>query len=114
MGTHGRYPPTTEPAGRPRLPLLRRPQGAERLQRPEDDASQDREGVEQERNGDLKPTDAIANSNKRVWWKCEGGPRVVRLIANRARKGKRTRAARTARVARCSPATTTWPPRTPA
>ena len=28
-------------------PLLRRPQGAERLQRPEDDASQDREGVEQ-------------------------------------------------------------------
>ena len=26
-------------------PLLRRPQGAERLQRPEDDASQDREGV---------------------------------------------------------------------
>lgn len=32
---------------RPRLPLLRRPQGAERLQRSEDDASQDREGVEQ-------------------------------------------------------------------
>ena len=28
-------------------PLLRRPQGAERLQRPEDDASQDREGAEQ-------------------------------------------------------------------
>lgn len=28
-------------------PLLRRPQGAERLQRPEDDASRDREGVEQ-------------------------------------------------------------------
>lgn len=23
------------------------------------------------RNGDLKPTDAIASSNKRVWWKCK-------------------------------------------
>ena len=38
-------------------PLLRRPQGAERLQRPEDDASQDREEWSKERNGDLnRPT----------------------------------------------------------
>ena len=41
-----------------------------------------------ERNGDLKPTDAIANSNKRVWWKCEEGHEWSGLIANRARKGK--------------------------
>ena len=27
-----------------------------------------------ERNGDLKPTDVIANSNKRVWWKCKADP----------------------------------------
>lgn len=26
-----------------------------------------------ERNGDLEPTDVIASSNRRVWWKCEGG-----------------------------------------
>ena len=26
-----------------------------------------------ERNGDLKPTDVIANSNKRVWRKCKEG-----------------------------------------
>lgn len=41
-----------------------------------------------ERNGDLKPTDAIANSNKRVWWKCKEGHEWSGLIANRARKGK--------------------------
>ena len=41
-----------------------------------------------ERNGDLKPTDVIANSNKRVWWKCEEGHEWSGLIANRARKGK--------------------------
>ena len=41
-----------------------------------------------ERNGDLKPTDVIANSNKRVWWKCKEGHGWSGLIANRARKGK--------------------------
>ena len=41
-----------------------------------------------ERNGDLKPTDVIASSNKRVWWKCEEGHEWSGLIANRARKGK--------------------------
>ena len=41
-----------------------------------------------ERNGDLKPTDVIANSNKRVWWKCKEGHERPGLIANRARKGK--------------------------
>ena len=41
-----------------------------------------------ERNGDLKPTDVIANSNKRVWWKCREGHEWPGLIANRARKGK--------------------------
>lgn len=41
-----------------------------------------------ERNGDLKPTDVIANSNKRVWWKCKEGHEWSGLIANRARKGK--------------------------
>ena len=41
-----------------------------------------------ERNGDLKPTDVIANSNKRVWWKCEEGREWSGLIASRARRGK--------------------------
>lgn len=41
-----------------------------------------------ERNGDLKPTDVIANSNKRVWWKCKEGHEWSGLVANRARKGK--------------------------
>ena len=41
-----------------------------------------------ERNGDPKPTDVIANSNKRVWWKCKEGHEWSCLIANRARKGK--------------------------
>ena len=26
-----------------------------------------------EKNGDLKPTDIKAGSNKNVWWKCERG-----------------------------------------
>lgn len=30
----------------------------------------------------------IANSNKRVWWKCKEGHEWSGLIANRARKGK--------------------------
>lgn len=41
-----------------------------------------------ERNGDLRPTDVIASSNKRVWWKCGEGHGWSGLIANRARKGK--------------------------
>ena len=41
-----------------------------------------------ERNGDLKPTNVIANSNKRVWWKCKEGHEWSGLIVNRARKGK--------------------------
>ena len=41
-----------------------------------------------ERNGDLKPTDVIANSNKRVWWKCREGHEWSGLIANRARRGE--------------------------
>lgn len=41
-----------------------------------------------ERNGDLKPTDVIVNSNKRVWWKCKEGHEWSGLIVNRARKGK--------------------------
>ena len=67
-----------------------------------------------ERNGDLEPTDVIANSNKRVWWKRKEGHEWSGLIADRARRARRTRAARTARDARCSPAITTWPPRIPA
>ena len=41
-----------------------------------------------ERSGDLKPTDVIASSNKRVWWKCKEGHEWSGLIANRARRGK--------------------------
>ena len=41
-----------------------------------------------ERSGDLKPTDVIGNSNKRVWRKCNEGHEWSGLIANRARKGK--------------------------
>ena len=41
-----------------------------------------------ERNADLKPTDVIASSNKRVWRKCKEGHEWSGLIANRARKGK--------------------------
>ena len=36
-----------------------------------------------ERNGDLKPTDVLASSNKRVWWKCKEGHEWSGLIANR-------------------------------
>ena len=41
-----------------------------------------------ERNGDLRPTDVIASSNKRVWWKCGEGHEWSGLVANRARRGK--------------------------
>lgn len=40
------------------------------------------------RNGDLRPTDVLASSNKRVWWKCKEGHEWSGLIANRARRGK--------------------------
>ena len=41
-----------------------------------------------ERNGDLKPADVIASSNKRVWWECKEGHEWSGLIANRACRGK--------------------------
>ena len=41
-----------------------------------------------ERNGDLKPTDVIASSSKRVWWKCKEGHEWSGLVANRARRRK--------------------------
>ena len=41
-----------------------------------------------ERNGDLKPTDVIASSSKRVWWKCKEGHEWSGLMADRARGGK--------------------------
>ncbi len=69
-------------------PLLRRPQGAERLQRPEDDDPRIAREWNKERNGDPKPTDVIASSNKRVWRKRKEGHGWSGLIANRARKGK--------------------------
>ena len=68
-----------------------------------------------ERNGDLKPTDAIASSNKRVRWKYREGHEWSGLIANRARRGKAGPG-----CPYCSGRkvlagyTTTWPPRTPA
>lgn len=63
---------------RPRLPLLRRPQGAERLQRPEDDASRDREGVEQgaQRRPEADRRDRQLQQARLV--EVQGGPRVVR------------------------------------
>ena len=62
---------------RPRLPLLRRPQGAERLQRPEDDASRDREGVEQgaQRRPEADQRDHQLQQARLV--EVQGGPRVV-------------------------------------
>ncbi len=66
-----------------------------------------------ERNGDLGPTDVLANSNKRVWWKCKEGHEWSGPVVNRVRKGKADSGCRTARDARCSPATTTWSPRIP-
>ena len=73
---------------RPRLPLLRRPQGAERLQRPEDDASQDREGVEQgaQRRPEADRRDRQLQQARLV--EVQGGPRVVRPHSEPRRKGK--------------------------
>ena len=41
-----------------------------------------------ERNGSLRPTDVIANSNRRVWWKCREGHEWSGLVVNRTREGK--------------------------
>ena len=38
-----------------------------------------------ERNGDLRPVDVIANSNKRVWWECKKGHEWSGLIVNRTK-----------------------------
>lgn len=97
-------------ACRRQLPVLQEPQAAARLQRPGDCVSELVAEWDFKRNGDLKPTDVIASSNKRVWWKCKEGHEWSGLIANRGARARRTRATRTARGARCSPATTTWPP----
>mgnify|MGYP003306230336 CR=1 FL=1 len=35
------------------------------------------------KNGDLKPTDFIANSNKKVWWLCKKGHEWQARISNR-------------------------------
>ena len=45
-------------------------------------------GWDKERNGDLKPTDVIVSSNKRVWWKCKEGHELVRPHSEPRRKGK--------------------------
>lgn len=36
-----------------------------------------------EKNGDLKPTDVMPNSNKKVWWKCEKGHEWQATISHR-------------------------------
>ena len=73
---------------RPRLPLLRRPQGAERLQRPEDDASQDREGVEQgaQRRPEADRRDRQLQQARLV--EVQGGPRVVRPHSEPSAQGQ--------------------------
>ena len=73
---------------RPRLPLLRRPQGAERLQRPEDDASQDREGVEQgaQRRPEADRRDRQLKQARLV--EVQGGPRVVRPHSEPSAQGQ--------------------------
>lgn len=71
-----------------RLPLLRRPQGLKGYNDLRTTHPKIAREWNKERNGDLKPTDVIANSNKRVWWKCEEGHEWSGLIVNRARKGK--------------------------
>ena len=73
---------------RPRLPLLRRPQGAERLQRPEDDASQDREGVEQgaQRRPEAYRRDRQLQQARLV--EVQGGPRVVRPRSEPSAQGQ--------------------------
>lgn len=88
MGTHGRYPPTTGPAAPTAVPYC----GDRKVLKGCNDLRTTHPKIarewNKERNGDLKPTDVIANSNKRVWWKCKEGHEWSGLIANRARKGK--------------------------
>ena len=69
-------------------PLLRRPQGAERLQRPEDDASQDREGVEQgaQRRPGADRRDRQLQQARLV--EAQRGPRVVRPHSGPSAQGK--------------------------
>ena len=37
------------------------------------------------KNGDLKPTQVVAGSNKKVWWNCDKGHEWEAIISNRAR-----------------------------
>lgn len=39
-----------------------------------------------EKNGDLKPENVAAHSNKKVWWKCPNGHQYVASISNRNHK----------------------------
>ena len=68
--------------------LLRRPQGAERLQRPEDDASRDREGVEQgaQRRPEADRRDRQLQQARLV--EVQGGPRVVRPHSEPSAQGQ--------------------------
>ena len=36
-----------------------------------------------EKNGDLKPTDVVAGSNKKVWWKCDCGNEWIASVSKR-------------------------------
>lgn len=62
------------------------------------------------RNGDLGPDGVRFNATKQVWWR---GAAAMNGGCRRASGPPRGWAARTARDARCSPASTTWPPRIP-
>ena len=80
------HPFARSDAGDP--PLLRRPQGAERLQRPEDDASRDREGVEQgaQRRPEADRRDRQLQQARLV--EVQGGPRVVRSHSEPGAQGQ--------------------------
>ena len=39
------------------------------------------------KNGELKPTDVTAGSNKKVWWICEKGHEWITTVSNRSRYG---------------------------
>lgn len=69
-------------------PSLRRPQGAERLQRPEDDASRDREGVEQgaQRRPEADRRDRQLQQARLI--EVQGGPRVVRPHSEPSAQGQ--------------------------
>lgn len=38
-----------------------------------------------EKNKDVKPTDVLCGSNKKVWWKCRNGHEWESTVNNRAR-----------------------------